>query len=379
MSGGGDYEFSLAGPADEADIRRLVGTTPMPGSIAIRFEREPDYFLGCPIMGDPCDVLLARHVPDGELAGMLCRSERLAFVNGRETRIGAIGQIRIAPRHRGRWILERGLRHFGSVGPRDLVYVGAVARENARGRGALVGRRVPGAPAIRRVAGLTTLALVLHRPWPTPSRRRPFIRSSDPTPGVEAGSVASLDEIVAFLRACGPRRQFFPAYRREHFRDGRTLRDLALEDVAVVRRRGRIVGTMAMWDQSAFKQDVVASYATPMARARPLYDLAARVVGGRPLPRVGEPIRHAFGGLTCVADDDPTVLGALLARTSARARARGLAFLMVCLADDDPLLAAASRSLHVTYRSDLFALCWAGPERLAALDGRVAGIEAATL
>jgi hypothetical protein len=52
---------------------------------------------------------------------------------------------------------------------------------------------------------------------------------------------------------------------------------------------------------------------------------------------------------------------------------------MVCLADDDPLLRPASRTLHVTYRSDLFVLSWAGEDRLAALDARVPYIEAATL
>ena len=51
---------------------------------------------------------------------------------------------------------------------------------------------------------------------------------------------------------------------------------------------------------------------------------------------------------------------ALLRRLRERARERGKAFLMLGLADDDPLLAVARRWLHVTYRSDLFALAWDG-------------------
>ena len=121
------------------------------------------------------------------------------------------------------------------------------------------------------------------------------------------------------------------------------------------------------------------AYGPGLARVRPVYDLAARAIGGRPLPRPGEPIRQAFAALTCIVDDDPAVLDALLRRTAERARARGLAFVMLCLADDDPLLQPARRALHLTYRSDLFVLSWAGPERLAVLDGRIPYIEAATL
>jgi hypothetical protein len=91
----GDFVFSLAGPADEPELRHLVGSTPMPGSITVRFEREPEYFLGAGIMGEVCQVLIARH-RSGELAAVVCRSERQAFINGLETRIGAIGQVRIA-------------------------------------------------------------------------------------------------------------------------------------------------------------------------------------------------------------------------------------------------------------------------------------------
>ena len=337
--------------------------------MTIRFEREPDYFLGCPIMGDPCDVLVARHLPDGELAGLMCRSERWAFVNGRETRIGAIGQIRVAERFQGRWLLHRGWRALGRLGSPDLLYVGVVARDNPRARGVLVERRVPGAPAVRRLAGMTTLALVLHRFQPT------AIRGC----AIEPGSAARLEEIVDFLRTCGSRRQLFPAYRVADFVDGRSLRGLALEDLVVARRGGAILGVMGMWDQSTFKQDVVHAYGPTLRRLRPAYDLAARAIGARPLPAPGQAIRSAFAAFVSIADDEPAVLRSLLAATGRRARERGFAFLTIGLADDDPLLPPARRWLHITYRSDLYVHSWGREDPAAALDGRVPYVEIATL
>jgi hypothetical protein len=61
MSSETTFDLRWATPDDEPDIRALVGSVPMPGAVAVRFAREPDYFLGAAIMGDPCDVLVARH------------------------------------------------------------------------------------------------------------------------------------------------------------------------------------------------------------------------------------------------------------------------------------------------------------------------------
>jgi hypothetical protein len=143
-------------------------------------------------------------------------------------------------------------------------------------------------------------------------------------------------------------------------------------------RGDRIVGTMALWEQSAYKQDVVHAYGPLLRRLRPLYDVAARLLGAQPLTPPGEPIALAFAARTCVADDDPGVMRALLRAVTAEAHGRGLAFLMVGLADDDPLLKVVRRHPHITYRSDLFALSWSG-DPLARLDGRVPYVEIATL
>ena len=364
----GAFEVRLATRADEPEIRALVGATAMPGAVAVRFAREPDYFEGTTIMGDPCDVVVVRERRTGRLAGFGCRAERRAFVNGRAQRVGYIGQIRAADGYRGRWLVQRAMAWLRESGHTDLLYYGVVASENPRARELLVGRGAPGAPMRTRLAGLTTCAILL-RP-----RRRPRI------PGVEvdAGTAGSIPEIVAFLREEGPRRQLFPAYTVEDFVDGATLRALTPQDVAVARRAGRIVGVMAAWDQAAYKQDVVVSYGPTLRRLRPAYDALGRVVGARPLTRPGAPISLSFAACTAVAGDDPAVLRGLLAACTERARRRGKAFLMLGLADEDPLLRVARAWLHVTYRSDLFTLAWDGAD-VPTPDGRVPYIEIATL
>jgi hypothetical protein len=368
MGAAGDYEVRLATAADEPEVRALVGSVAMPGAVAIRFAREPDYSLGATIMGDPCDVVIVRDGATGRLAGFGCRAERRAFVNGREQRIGYLGQIRAAEGYRGRWLLVRALAWLREAGHDDLLYCGVVARENPRAREVLVGRRPPGGMRRARLAGLTTCAILL-RP-----RRRPAAPGLD----VEPARPDDLADVVAFLRREGPRRQLFPAYDLADVAGGTALRGLAPGDVAVARRRGTIVGVMAAWDQGAYKQDVVDAYGPALRRLRPAWDLAARLLGAAPLTPPGRAIPLAFAAMTCVAGDDPEIMRALVAACAERARAQDKAFLMLGLADEDPLLAVARRWLHVTYRSDLFALSWR-EDPAAVLDGRTPYIEIATL
>jgi hypothetical protein len=368
MNNDADFSFRWAVPGDEPEIRALVGSVAMPGAVSVRFAREPDYFLGASIMGEPCDVLIARHRPDGRLAAMGCRAEHLAFVNGRESRLGYIGQIRVANGYRGAWLVQRGARHFEEASAPGLLYYGVIASDNRRARDLLTGRRLPGGVHVRRLCGITTYAILLRRTEPRPARGL----------DIQPASAAALPGVVDFLREHGPARQFFPSYALEDFTGGARMRGLAPEDIMVARRAGRVAGMMAAWDQAAYKQDIVEEYGPALRRLRPMYDAAAGLLGFSPLTPPGQAIPLAFAACTCIADDDAGVMQALLAACANHARDRGKAFLMLGLADHDPLLTAVRRSLHVTYHSDLYAASWS-PDIVEQLDERVPYIEIATL
>lgn len=369
MSRGGAFRFALAGPADEPDIRALVGSLAMPGDVSVRFEREPDYFLGTTIQGDPCHVLIARQVPDGALAALAVVAERRVFLDGQPTRVAYLGQIRVAPRFQGHWLMQRAALEVTQFHDPALPYLGIIAADNPVALGTITGLRPPGGAHVTRIARLVSLAFVCHERF---TGRRPRLPVEPVSPG-------SLDETVDFLGRIGPGRQLFPVVDPHRLVDGQTWRDLRLEDLLVVRRDGAIAGVLGSWDQSAYKQDVVASYAPRLRRLRPGFDLLARAVGGRPLPRPGERIRTAFGTLRCLADDDPDVLVALLAAARRRALEQGQDFLMLGFDERDPQLGRVPRWLHVTYRSDVFLGSFGGRDPAAHIDGRPVYVEVATL
>jgi len=366
MTGAEDFVFRWATSADEPEIRLLVGSVAMPGAVAVRFEREPDYFLGTTIMGKPCDVLTARHLPEGKLAGIACRALKSAFLNGEDSRLGYVGQIRVSPQFQGRWLVQHGAEAFREGSPEGIVYMGVIASDNPRALRLLVGDRLPAGLHTRRMGGITTLGVFLR-----PRRGSSAIE-------IHPAAQNGLHEMVAFLRREGARKQFFPAYTVRDFMDGSTLRGMRMQDIFVARRNGAIVGVMAAWDQSSYKQDVVAGYGPALRRVRPLFDMLAPLMGAERLTPPGQAIPLVFAACVCVQRDDAAVMDALLRACARSGLERGKAFLMIGLADNDTLLATARKFMHVTYHSELVAVSWS-PGALGRLDARTPYVEIATL
>ena len=100
--------FALAGPDDEAEIRRMLRENPLGGGWRISLEREPNAFGGPHLPGERQQFVLARDTASGEVIGLCERLVRPAFVGGQECLLPYIGALRIAGRHRHRIAILRG-------------------------------------------------------------------------------------------------------------------------------------------------------------------------------------------------------------------------------------------------------------------------------
>ena len=153
-----DVAFSLATSADDAGIRRLLSSNPIPGKIRIRYEREPDYFAGCATMGTT-QVLVAR--AEERVIGVACRAVRPMYINGERADVGYLGQLRVDPHFRGRWLVLRGFRKLHELHrqspPRG--YVTTIIEGNEEAEGVLVRLARGPMPRYRKIDRLMTLAL----------------------------------------------------------------------------------------------------------------------------------------------------------------------------------------------------------------------------
>jgi hypothetical protein len=350
-----ELTVEFAARSDDAAIRALLRRQLMPGRIQLAFHREPDFSLGCAVTGDDYRIVVAR-APE-EIVGVACRSARRVFINGREQRIGYLGQLRVDERFRGRWLVARGFSLLARIDRDDPLpaYLASIVDGNDEASGILVRKRRASFPSFHEVAAYRTLAISVKK------------RRVEDSEDIMAGSVDQLSELVEFLRIDGSRRQFFPAWTEESLRSLGAF-GLPLENIRIARRDGAIAGVIALWDQSAYKQAVVRGYSGWMKAVSWM------------LPRVGDEVRSAYAAMICVANDDTAVFARLLREIYNLAGARGFDYLLVGLDARDPLLPAARAYSHFLYPSRLYLASWSnGGHLYEQLDQRPVYVDIATL
>lgn len=366
-----NVSFELATAADDPALRRLLARNPVPGSISVAYTCEPNYFAAAALAGPFNQTLLARVQANGEIAGLLLRAVRPRFVHGDVQPVGYFGQLRVDTRYQGQGLIRQGMASFQHLHAdgRASIYLASIIAGNRRAQRLLVEDPPWRYPRFHLIDRMRTLAL--------PARPRPALAGHDLA--VLAGDGARLAEILAFMQQHGARRQFFPCIAAADL-EGPTLAGLRAEDFVLAQRRGRLLGVLALWDQSQCKQALVQRYSGPLRTLRPLLNAAARALELQPLPAPGAPLRSLYASFVCVADDDHAVFAALLRHALNQAAARGYAFLLLGLSSRDPLLAVARRYAHIPYASDVYLVtCDEEGDRHVQLDRRVPYVEIATL
>lgn len=349
----------IAAPQDDEGIRQLLRREPLPGRVQLAFCRDPDFSLGCAVTGDDPRILVARARGADGIVGVACRSVRDVFLDGREQRLGYLGQLRVDERFRGRWLLARGFAILEQIDREDPVpaYLASIVDGNEEAVGVLIRRRRRSYPQFREIARCRTLAI--------PAGRQKAAVGGDFE--IRPASAGELPALARFLRAQGVRRQLSPVWTEEKLRALRGY-GLNLDDVRIATRRGTIVGTMALWDQTGFKQSVVRGYSGWWKALAPV------------LPRIGQQLRSVYASLVCIADDDAAVFRALLREVYNLACARRADYLLIGLDARDPLLRPARAYRHLSYGSRLYLASWrnGGPCH-EQLDDRPAYVDIATL
>jgi hypothetical protein len=351
------FDFALAAPADDAQLRARMAADVMQGAIAVTFRREPSYFAGCRVQGDATQVVKCTERATGRIVGLGSRSTSLAFVDGRPERIGYLSDLRLAPELRSGMLLARGfriLRRMHAADPMRL-YTTVIYEGNDPAQRALVGAR----------AGLPCYA-----DWGrllTPALRLDFALRPARAPGVtlERGSAARLPQIVEFLNTERARKQFAPVASVARFEEARQW-GLDPRSFFLAVRGGEIIGTLAAWDQAALRQTHVERYPRLLALLRPAYNAFAAVSPLKPLPAPGERIPYVY--LACIAarNDDTEVFRFLLRAAHEELRHGPWSFAIAALHEADPLAAVLAELRSIPAAGRLYAVHY--PETPLAVD-----------
>jgi hypothetical protein len=341
-------EFGLAQTGDDAALRDLLRRTGIPGDIELVFLREPSFFVAARAGNRETQVLVCRDVEAGEIVGLGERSIRTAYVDGEPAALGYLSDLRGAVRWRKSLGLARGYEYLRTLHGEGKVrfYVTTILEDNAEAIALLTSGRAR-LPTYEQVGRLITYLLPIHR------RRRARSTMAEP---VRAGELV---EAFVCLDAWNRRHQFAPRYTQDDLA-GVTglLPDFSLDNLYVARDGSRVRGTLGVWDQSGFKQTVVASYSRRLARMRRLYNAYAFVRRAPGLPPAGSPLRLLYGAFLSASGDDTATLEALVERALVDWSGRGASYLVLALADRHPLGEPLSRLAARRLTSRAYAVYW---------------------
>lgn len=367
------YRFELATPADDADLRQVLADTPMAGRISVAFRREPSYFDAGVVDGRFRQVVAARDLGTGRIIGFGSRSVAERYVNGRPEGIGYLSNLRLHEKHRNGSLVARGYAYFRRLHSdgRARLYLTTIAEDNEAAIDMLTCRRA-GLPAYHFAGRYHTIALARSQ---GANRAR-----NDKSIAIRPAEAVDVPMALGLWNNVGVRRQFFPCYTSEDFFSSNgAFRGLNAEDLLLAFRHGELIGTMASWDQSAFRQTVINGYSAALRLLRPLYNQWASWRGEPKLPKPGQRIRYRSAALFVVADDNLECARALLDAALKR-QPQSSDYLLLGLHEFDPLLSVLRDQPARWYTTRLYYVCWEDGEELRqSLDGRTPYLELGSL
>ncbi len=343
--------FAVATRTDEAAIRLLLRENPMRGAVNVGFEREPDYFRGADLAGGVDQTIVAND--GGRLVCMGRCTERVCWVDGRETRVGYLAELRLDAAARGRFgILRDGYEFFREL-QRDepaAVYFTSIAADNERAR-RLLESGVRGLPAYAFLAELDTLLVAVPR-RPRAARLR-----------VESATPERIPDLLRVLNAHGQRHQLAAVWTAESIA-ALVAHGLPLERFLLGFAGNEIVACGALWDQRGFRQTVIHGYSPALAAARPFVNFASHIFGTPRLPGPGSVLAHAFISPLAFAKGAWAMMPDFIEAFFPPAARAGVEFLTLALPTTDPLLPKLRHRFSTrTWRSRLYRVSWPGGSR----------------
>ena len=366
--------FELATADHDAALRRLLRENPIPGSISVSLEREPEFFAAANIEGSEHQTIVA--IENGRVVATGSISARQRFINGEPMRVGYLSGLRLDRSCKGRAeILRRGYDLFRNIhdqgGP--PIYLSSIVAGNQAALRFLE-KGLTGMPTYRFLGDLVTLIIRRSHFWRfkhPASRTRRLLRKGDlrALPGSHSSSL----DILEILNRNNREYQFAPVW---------SASEICADDFWTLYSSFETpVGCAAISDQRAMKQSVVRGYSGVLKWARPFCNVAATFLGTPRVPEIGSALSHVYVSHLAARSDQPELTECLINLVRTSHSARSADYVVIGFDSRDPRLAHLRRVFRVReYVSRIYAVYWEDGAALAPkLDERLFFPEVATL
>jgi predicted N-acetyltransferase YhbS len=354
LQGNDQIEIREAQPSDNDGLLELTRSTPMAGNIALRIDRDPNFFALLQTRGEVI-AFVATH--DGKVIGCMSAAIYEAHVRGVLEKVAHSGDLKVHPDFTGRRLAlrlisatEAALRARGI----DLSF-SLVADGNERPM--KISRGEHGTPAHVRLGKFFVDELL-----PSPLRKK----SRRYTVGTaDRGDLNAISEML-----------------NDFSRSRLFARTVSLEDLErqcnpsaagfqakmfVAREDGSAVATLTVADTQALRRNVLMGLPAGLHAAVTLLRLLALPFGKFRIPRIGQPVATLYVRHMACAKGHEAALGLLVSEARAEAFRRRYTFLTVGLHERDPVRCVVAGTPRLTFISHIMATSLATPSRVTTL------------
>jgi ribosomal protein S18 acetylase RimI-like enzyme len=340
--------------ADNEALLALTRATPMGGRIALRIDREPDFFALLRARGTPV-VYVATH--GKEVIACLSAAIHTAYVRGTPERIAHVGDLKVHPRFRGRRVTQRliAVLKIRLQAERVDVCFSLVADGNTPVLKILEGRH--GAPAEVHLGRFFVEELI-----PSPFRRKPRKYA------IEPACEQDVPAIAAMLDRLNRKRNFAPPIGPNEVRECMDSRDSKpFRRMLVARSHGEAVATITVQDTRNLRQNVLVGLPTSLRILTAVLRGLTLPVPGFSVPRIGDQLTMLYVRMMGCTEGCEDALRPLIAEARALAYARRFTFLAVGLHERDPLRSVVNGIPRFTFTSRSMATSAITPDRVESL------------
>lgn len=367
----GNWRFKIAEKNDDQFICRALTQISMPGKISLAFHRNPSFFTPELVGNHVNQTLIYQNEEDNEVAGLCSRSIQNLYVEGVETKLGYLSMLRILPKYRSNTILVRGNKFLRDIHKKENIpyYYTTILSDNIVAQKVLQGNRA-GLPIYSQIGELVTYVISLKKC----SLLKPLYTQ------ITSCSESSFAAAYRCLDNWNKRYQLAPRYVPKDFTSKNSVfPDFSLENLYIYRDRGKVLGTLGIWDQQAFKQTVVADYAPYLKLFRPLYNRVAFLIGEPTLPDIGERIKSVYGAFISSENDNQKVFENLLLHARSEWSRKGYDYLLVGLSEKNKLSKVVASYATRQIKSKIYLVYWHGEKIELPQNIRIPHLEIATL
>ena len=318
--------YRLANFKDNQQLLELTMSAGMPGKMALRIDRHPDFFKLNSLRGET-KVYVA--LEDTNIVGSICVSDQIVFIDKRQYPLYYISDFKVAQTHRnlgiGLQLTNMVVTYLESQNA-DFAFLN-VSKGNKRPfvffseRGHY--------PDFQNIGTFTTFQYI--------GSNRKFSNNK-----YKIELAQGTHDVLEFLN------NYYSQYELANVITNDKIKDT---DLYVVREQNQILAVMSIIDTMNMKQNVVLKMPWHLKGVIACINVFCKLLKLSKLPKENEPIKMLYIRYLAIKKYNKTLISALMSFAKQQAYNKSYSFVSISMHENDILLQKLPKSMRFTFHS----------------------------